>query len=124
MLAERLQSPVDLTDLSGRRPATPEVAGSSPVAPAPVCRPCYSDAGNRGRVRRGRGSRREAEILTLVTRGLTNREIAAKLVISASTASVHVSHILRKLDARNRREAAAIMHRLSPPHLEPPRFET
>jgi DNA-binding CsgD family transcriptional regulator len=66
---------------------------------------------------------REAEILTLVARGLTNREIAAKLVISVSTASVHVSHILRKLDARNRREAAAIMHRLSPPHVEPPGFE-
>jgi DNA-binding NarL/FixJ family response regulator len=66
---------------------------------------------------------REAEILTLVSRGLTNREIAATLVISVSTASVHVSHILRKLDARNRREAAAIMHRLSPPHVEPPGFE-
>jgi DNA-binding CsgD family transcriptional regulator len=66
---------------------------------------------------------REAEILTLVARGLTNREIAATLVISVSTASVHVSHILRKLDARNRREAAAIMHRLSPPHVEPPGFE-
>jgi DNA-binding CsgD family transcriptional regulator/tetratricopeptide (TPR) repeat protein len=66
---------------------------------------------------------REAEILTLVARGLTNREIAAKPVISVSTASVHVSHILRKLDARNRQEAAAIMHRLSPPHVEPPGFE-
>ena len=66
---------------------------------------------------------REAEILTLVARGLTNREIAAKLVISVSTASVHVSHILRKLDARNRRDAAAIMNRLSPPHVEPPGFE-
>jgi DNA-binding CsgD family transcriptional regulator/tetratricopeptide (TPR) repeat protein len=66
---------------------------------------------------------REAEILTLVARGLTNREIAATLVISVSTASVHVSHILRKLDARNRREAAAIMHRLSPPQVEPPGLE-
>ncbi len=32
------------------------------------------------------------------------------------TASVHVSHILRKLDAPNRLEAAAIAHRLAPPH--------
>jgi DNA-binding CsgD family transcriptional regulator len=59
---------------------------------------------------------REAEVLTLVARGYTNREIAAALVISEKTAGVHVSHILRKLDAPNRREAAAIAHRLTPPH--------
>ena len=58
---------------------------------------------------------REAEVLTLVARGYTNREIAATLVISVKTASVHVSHILRKLDAPNRREAAAIAHRLAVP---------
>ena len=58
---------------------------------------------------------REAEVLTLVARGYTNREIAATLVISVKTASVHVSHILRKLDAPNRREAAAIAHRFAPP---------
>jgi DNA-binding CsgD family transcriptional regulator len=57
---------------------------------------------------------REAEVLTLVARGYTNREIAATLVISVKTASVHVSHILRKLGAPNRREAAAIAHRLLP----------
>jgi DNA-binding CsgD family transcriptional regulator/tetratricopeptide (TPR) repeat protein len=58
---------------------------------------------------------RESEVLTLVARGLTNREIAAELVISVKTAAVHVTHILRKLDAPNRREAAAIAHRLAPP---------
>ena len=58
---------------------------------------------------------REAEVLTLVARGLTNREIADALVISVKTASVHVSHILRKLDAPNRREAAAIAQRVNPP---------
>ena len=54
-------------------------------------------------------------MLTLVARGLTNREIAAALVISVKTASVHVTHILRKLDVPNRLEAAAIAHRLDPP---------
>jgi DNA-binding CsgD family transcriptional regulator/tetratricopeptide (TPR) repeat protein len=58
---------------------------------------------------------REAEVLTLVARGYTNREIAEALVISVKTASVHVSHILQKLDAPNRREAATIAHRLVPP---------
>ena len=58
---------------------------------------------------------REAEVLTLVARGCTNREIADTLVISVRTAGVHVSHILRKLGAPNRQEAAAIAHRLSRP---------
>ncbi len=64
---------------------------------------------------------REAEVLGLVARGLTNREIAARLVISVKTASVHVSHILRKLGAPNRLEAAAIAHRLAPPPGQPDR---
>ena len=54
-------------------------------------------------------------MLTLIARGYTNREIAETLVISVKTAGVHVSHILRKLDAPNRLEAAAIAHRLTPP---------
>ena len=63
---------------------------------------------------------REAEVLALVARGYTNREIAATLVISVRTAGVHVSHILRKLGAPNRLEAAAIAHRFSPPHARQP----
>jgi DNA-binding CsgD family transcriptional regulator len=58
---------------------------------------------------------READVLALMAQGYTNREIATTLVISVKTASVHVSHILRKLDAPNRFEAAAIAHRLLPP---------
>jgi DNA-binding CsgD family transcriptional regulator/tetratricopeptide (TPR) repeat protein len=66
---------------------------------------------------------REAEVLALVARGYTNREIAASLVISVRTAGVHVSHILRKLGAPNRLEAAAIAHRLSPPHPRQPALD-
>jgi DNA-binding NarL/FixJ family response regulator len=58
---------------------------------------------------------READVLTLVARGYTNREIATTLVISVKTASVHVSHILRKLGVPNRLEAAATIYRLTPP---------
>jgi len=57
---------------------------------------------------------REAEVLTLVARGQTNREIAETLVISVKTASVHVSHILHKLDVPTRVEAAAIAHKIAP----------
>ena len=61
---------------------------------------------------------REAEVLQLVARGYTNREIAATLVISVKTANAHVSHSLRTLDAANRLEAAAVAHRLVPPRVE------
>lgn len=61
-------------------------------------------------------SPREADVLALIARGYTNREIAAELVISVRTAGVHVSHILRKLGVPNRIEAAAIAHRVSPPY--------
>ena len=63
-------------------------------------------------------TRREAEVLRLMARGYTNREIAEALVISIKTASVHVSHILAKLGAPNRREAAAIAHRVAPPPVQ------
>uniref|UniRef100_UPI002627FC10 response regulator transcription factor n=1 Tax=Actinomadura geliboluensis TaxID=882440 RepID=UPI002627FC10 len=50
---------------------------------------------------------REAEVMRLLARGRTNREIAEELVISPKTASVHVSHILAKLGVSTRGEAAA-----------------
>jgi DNA-binding NarL/FixJ family response regulator len=56
---------------------------------------------------------REAEVLELLARGYTNRQIADALVISVKTVSVHVSSILRKLGARSRTEAAAIADRVS-----------
>jgi DNA-binding CsgD family transcriptional regulator/tetratricopeptide (TPR) repeat protein len=56
---------------------------------------------------------REAEVLTLLSSGCTDREIAVALVISVRTVGVHVSHILQKLGAANRIEAAAIAHRMS-----------
>jgi non-specific serine/threonine protein kinase len=51
---------------------------------------------------------REREVLTLVCQRLTDVEIGERLSISRRTVSSHVTHILGKLDAANRREAAAI----------------
>lgn len=53
---------------------------------------------------------RELEVLRLVAAGQSNREIAAALVISPKTASVHVSNILAKLGAATRTEAAVRAH--------------
>jgi ATP/maltotriose-dependent transcriptional regulator MalT len=54
---------------------------------------------------------REREVLMLVARGATNREIGAELFMAEKTASVHVSRILAKLDVRTRTQAAAVAHR-------------
>jgi DNA-binding NarL/FixJ family response regulator len=51
---------------------------------------------------------REREVLSLLAVGATNKEIAAKLVISERTAKFHVSSILGKLGAGNRTEAVSI----------------
>ena len=53
-------------------------------------------------------TRREREVLALLAKGLTNPEIAEKLVVSHSTVKVHVSHILSKLGVSNRGEAIAL----------------
>ena len=52
-------------------------------------------------------TRREAEVLELVAEGLRNADIAARLFLSERTVATHVSAILRKLDVRNRGQAAA-----------------
>jgi DNA-binding CsgD family transcriptional regulator len=52
-------------------------------------------------------TQREHEVLELVAAGLTNPQIAARLVLSAKTVERHVSAVLRKLDVRTRAEAVA-----------------
>ena len=55
---------------------------------------------------------REAEVLSLVAAGRTNRQIGDELYVSDKTASVHVSNILRKLGVNSRVDAAAVAQRL------------
>jgi len=54
---------------------------------------------------------RELEVLGLVVRGLSNKQIAYDLKISHETAKNHVKHIFEKLDVRNRTQAATIAFR-------------
>jgi DNA-binding NarL/FixJ family response regulator len=61
-------------------------------------------------------TRRENEVLTLIAHGLSNREIADRLVITERTARTHVSNVLGKLGCGSRTQAAlwAVRHGLVP----------
>lgn len=66
---------------------------------------------------RGRLTPRELEVLELVTRGMSNDDIARELTISLLTAQTHVRNILSKLKVHSKLEAAtlAVKHRIVSP---------
>jgi predicted ATPase/DNA-binding CsgD family transcriptional regulator len=95
------------------------VLGDSPYAEAAAAGARFTLDEAVARVRRARGPRgrpttgwpsltpTEREVVRLVTEGLTNPEIAARLFISRGTVKTHLSHIFAKLDTANRTELAA-----------------
>ncbi|MGW7520269.1 LuxR C-terminal-related transcriptional regulator [Streptomyces sp. NPDC054796] len=98
----------DRSDRSGARPVTAWGGG------ADGARTLVPDgAGGPG----GAGSgaevltRREREVAGLVAEGLSNREIAERLVISKRTADAHIEHILAKLGFSSRAEITALLGR-------------
>ena len=85
----------------------------APLSVAPILAlpaPAEGGAGPGGAL-----TRKELEIAQLVSEGLTNREIADRLVISERTVDNHVQHILTKLDFHRRSQIAAwwAEHRMS-----------
>jgi ATP/maltotriose-dependent transcriptional regulator MalT len=110
--AEALGRAADLTGRLGARPLDTEVKALArrarlhlpPDAAATADAPAPADQLGL--------TPREAEVLTLVAAGRSNRQIAQALFISPKTASVHVSNILAKLGVATRVEAAAVAHRL------------
>jgi len=97
------------------------------AACAQRCRDALRQKGVKGVARGPRAStaahpagltQREAQVLNLMAQGLTNAEIATRIVRSAKTVDHHISAILGKLQARSRAEAGVIAARLG--MLDPP----
>jgi DNA-binding NarL/FixJ family response regulator len=109
--AARLGRAADLAGRLGARPLLEQIGSLARRARVDV--PALP--GPRGHVEPGGAApfgltERELEVLRLVAAGRGNRDIAAELVISPKTASVHVSNILGKLGVSSRGEAAAMAY--------------
>jgi DNA-binding NarL/FixJ family response regulator len=74
------------------------IADGSPSGPAPAMLPDGLTP-------------REAEVLTLIAAGLSNAEIAERLVVSEATVKSHVNHMLAKIGARDRAQAVGYAYR-------------
>jgi ATP/maltotriose-dependent transcriptional regulator MalT len=106
-------------------PAAGPSAGPSAV-PSAAGEPAWTDPARLGAAGPSRDTggahrapspltRREHEIVMLITQGLSNREIAGELVISPATAARHVANILAKLGFSSRTQVASWASRHEPP---------
>jgi DNA-binding NarL/FixJ family response regulator len=71
-----------------------EAVGTAVPGPTPAPRPLPDEL-----------TPREAEVLSLIAGGLSNREIATQLIVSEATVKTHVNHVFAKIGARDRAQA-------------------
>jgi DNA-binding CsgD family transcriptional regulator len=96
-LEEAVAEALDVAALPDLDPPPPRTPAAAP-GPAPDPPPQRQQDGL---------TPRERQVVALVAEGLTNRQVAARLVISESTAANHVDHILSKLGFHSRAQIAA-----------------
>jgi two-component system, NarL family, nitrate/nitrite response regulator NarL len=87
------------------------VLDGSFAAPVPSVDPIAAGSAARTGARAAELTAREREVLALLSRGLSNKQIAQRLAISDHTAKFHVNGILGKLGAATRTEAVVIAAR-------------
>jgi DNA-binding NarL/FixJ family response regulator len=90
--------------------AAPQAAAAT--LPIPMARPIAPEDVRRAEAVSRAFTPREAEVLAALWRGRSNKVIAGELNLSENTVKVHVRHIMRKLRATNRTQAALMAQRL------------
>lgn len=96
---------------AGRLPCPPEISGG-------LLRALFHEAPASGPEGKENLTRRECEVLQLLGRGLSNKEIGGELFLSVATVKHHVHHVLEKLHVSGRAQA---MHRVrNAPWIAPP----
>jgi DNA-binding NarL/FixJ family response regulator len=99
-----------IASFASRAPGIPAAAGQAGAGPAAAA----AGRGSANPVLPASGlarlTEREREVLALVAQGLSNDEIARRLYLSPLTTKTHVSHIMTKLDARDRAQLVVIAY--------------
>jgi DNA-binding NarL/FixJ family response regulator len=85
--------------------------GDSLLFPAAVRRLAESYGAPDGRLPGVRLTEREGEVLRLMAEGLSNAEIAGRLVLGLETVKTHVGNVLAKLGVRDRTQAVVVAYR-------------